>query len=182
MGRKYGRKNVPFWNRAVVTEAGCWEWQRARVSKGYGSYRVGDRSTTAHRHAFELTFGPIPKGMQVCHKCDNPPCINPAHLFLGTNQENQLDSMAKGRRDHLMGSSLPTATCSRCGKETRWQASTRPRKFCSRECQRATIRKIDPSLRQSIREAILSGDTTQAETARRLGVSDMTIWSLVHGK
>lgn len=72
-------------------------------SKGYGSsyIRVAEGKrfhVLAHRFVFEQERGPIPAGMQVCHACDNPPCINIEHLFLGTNKDNVRDAMAKGRR------------------------------------------------------------------------------------
>jgi hypothetical protein len=101
---------APFWSR-VDTSGDCWEWQGARVSKGYGSLAIEGRAATAHRRSWELTYGPIPTGMHVLHRCDNPPCVRPDHLWLGTNTENVYDSMAKGRRDHLTGSRLPPSTC-----------------------------------------------------------------------
>jgi len=80
-----------------VTDSGCWEWARSRKSTGYGvTYRNG-RQILAHRLAYETAVGPIPDGMFVCHHCDNPPCINPAHLFLGNHRDNVRDCIAKGR-------------------------------------------------------------------------------------
>lgn len=77
--------------------SGCWPWTWA-TSHGYGRLRVFGRPMYAHRLAYLLAHGPIPVGMLVCHHCDNPPCVNPAHLFLGTDSDNQQDKVAKGRQ------------------------------------------------------------------------------------
>jgi predicted XRE-type DNA-binding protein len=82
----------------TAPDGGCWEWRRTHNGFGYGTLRVGGKIVYAHRLAFELGNGqPIPKGMHVCHRCDNPRCINPVHLFLGTRSDNMADCFAKGR-------------------------------------------------------------------------------------
>lgn len=77
----------------------CWEWTAGMLPSGYGTFRLSRprRRPYAHRFSYELHAGPIPPGMFVCHSCDNPPCVNPAHLFLGTVQDNVDDMKAKGR-------------------------------------------------------------------------------------
>ena len=89
-----------FWD--AVRDVGsddCWEWARGRTREGYGQLRLhgGHGMRRAHRVAWTLINGPIPPGMNVLHHCDNPPCCNVAHLFLGTSADNQRDCRAKGR-------------------------------------------------------------------------------------
>ena len=78
--------------------SGCWLWTGATESRfGYGKFRLGGASINAHRASWELFRGPIPAGMFILHKCDVPACVNPDHLFLGTQSENNKDRAAKGR-------------------------------------------------------------------------------------
>lgn len=78
----------------------CWLYNGPRTKLQYGLFRIGGRkgkSVYAHRYSFEIHCGPIPEGLCVLHHCDNPPCVNPDHLFLGTKHQNSLDMVAKGR-------------------------------------------------------------------------------------
>jgi len=86
-----------FW--AKVDKTGdCWEWTGARFHHGYGLfYESASVRTRAHRFAYETLAGPIPPGVLVLHRCDNPPCVRPEHLFLGTQADNVADMIAKGR-------------------------------------------------------------------------------------
>lgn len=86
-----------FW-RHVRQGNSCWEWTGHPNGKfGYGRVMVNGRRVLAHRRAWELLVGPIPDGLKVLHRCDNPPCVRPDHLFLGTLADNNRDRDAKGR-------------------------------------------------------------------------------------
>lgn len=87
-----------FWDKVeVLEEDECWEWKAGKNKKGYGQIKICGKMYGAHRVAWFLKSGPIPRGLFVLHKCDNPPCENPKHLFLGTNKDNILDASKKGK-------------------------------------------------------------------------------------
>ena len=94
-----------FWSKVDRSggEDACWPWLAGKRHQGYGQYGFGNRADgtfknyKAHRLAYELVCGPIPPGMHACHRCDRPDCVNPRHIFLGTNADNVADRIAKGR-------------------------------------------------------------------------------------
>jgi hypothetical protein len=113
VGRTKGSKNKRGWtvelsqmdkfyrhvNRGSDDE--CWEWKASRDRKGYGQFHIGKKSIRSHRVSWIVHFGEIPEGLHVLHHCDNPPCCNPHHLFLGTNRDNALDRECKGRGNKI---------------------------------------------------------------------------------
>lgn len=86
-------------HRCKLAENGCWEWQASRSPGGYGQICRNNKTRPAHRVSYEAFVGKIPKGLVVRHACDNPRCINPEHLSVGTMKENMADRDSRGRRD-----------------------------------------------------------------------------------
>ena len=93
----------------VNEETGCWEWTMGKYRRGYGAFTYKQKKRSVHRWVYADQFGSIPEGMFVCHHCDNPPCCNPGHLFLGTPKDNMRDMIQKGRanRSHNVLKSRP---------------------------------------------------------------------------
>jgi hypothetical protein len=99
-----------FWNKVSRDPVGCWRWTAVLSTSGYGlvwdGVLGGTRSVQAHRQAWRYTRGDIPDGLCVLHSCDNPACVRPSHLFIGTHSDNMRDMYAKGR--HVIGAKKPT--------------------------------------------------------------------------
>lgn len=98
----------------TLKQGDCYEWQGALTYNGYGRIGVNGKVQRVHRVAYELAHGPIPEGIVVCHRCDNPRCCNPDHLFLGTTQENVDDKVRKNRHkpftsEQVIGEKNPRA-------------------------------------------------------------------------
>lgn len=89
-----------------VSESGCWIWEKGCNSQGYGALYVNKKMNLAHRISYEIFIGLIPDGLLVCHKCDIKVCVNPNHLFIGTQKDNMQDHVKKGK--HISGMALKT--------------------------------------------------------------------------
>jgi hypothetical protein len=95
---------------------GCWQWISTRTKKGYGHFWFDGAPWQAHRVSYVLNVGEIPHGMHVLHRCDNPGCVRPDHLFLGSNMDNVADKIAKGRH--------PRGSAASCAKLTETEAAS----------------------------------------------------------
>lgn len=141
-----------FWRKVQMTENGCWEWTGAKTNCGYGHLRLNNRNIAAHRFAYMLVNGAIPGGMVICHRCDNPSCVRPDHLFLGTVQENMRDCRDKGRMGEKRRLGLSNGAA-----------------------------KVTPQIALLIREAQQSG-ASRADLAKQFQVSVWTITQITTGR
>lgn len=138
----------------VDAESGCWVWTGQIIRAGYGCFNFAKRKFFAHRASWEIHNGPIPKGQWVLHRCDNPPCCNPDHLFLGTRSDNAKDCVTKGRmpwnrvRVPQPGVGNPMAKLSE-QQVREIKASTRPQKHLAAEYG------VSPQLIHKIRDGRL---------------------------
>lgn len=153
------RQNIAirFWSKVKTGPIQeCWEWQGTKDRRGYGhmSSRRGMSPYKAHRVSYELVIGQIPDGMEVCHKCDNPSCVNPTHLFIGTHQENMADAFKKGRINNYNHE---------CGED--------------HSSSKLTWNDV-----YEIRNVVPSGEFTQRQLAQKYGVCRDTIRNIVSGK
>jgi len=136
----------------------CWEWQGSLGRTGYGKFWSGGKLRSAHRVAWEFTHGQIPDDLCVCHKCDNPRCVNSAHLFLGTLTDNNQDRDRKGR----------TAQGKEHGLHVQGQNNPRA--------------KLTADQVQAIRTRYATGTLTQASLACEYNISGSQVWRIVYRK
>lgn len=133
-GRAIGRAVVSeaeverFWSKVNIgSPTDCWEWTGAKTGFGYGHMTVnGQKQVYAHRISYVIHHGSIPSGMHVCHSCDNPRCVNPSHLWVGTPQDNAIDRNTKGRHPVKVGSECSGAKLTESdAREIRRRASSK---------------------------------------------------------
>ena len=97
-----------FWDKVKIAGPDeCWEWKAGKNTSGYGWFSFNGTQITSNRMVWLLINGEIPNGMCVCHKCDNPSCVNPDHLFLGTHLDNMKDKSIKGRHNNQKKTHCP---------------------------------------------------------------------------
>ena len=168
---KNGTREERFWEHAERgSEDDCWEWQGYRTSKGYGRMQVNYISLGAHRLSWEIHNGPVPDGLLVCHRCDNPPCVNPEHLFVGTCVDNAQDMLAKGRATTGASNGAHTQPHRR-PRGDRNGARTHPEKW--RRGEAVNGAKLTESSVREIRR--LAGTASTYRLADKFGVSPATV-------
>lgn len=146
--------------RVNKVDSGCWEWIGAIRGKcGYGALKINGKTVSAHRYSYELHKGPILNGLFVCHSCDNKKCINPDHLFLGTNSDNMKDAYQKNRLQVPDGSK-------------KFALNHKPKN-----------RKLQEEQVEEIKLAITTrGSTTLSAIAQKYGVGEHVIKDISSGR
>lgn len=158
----------------TITPAGCWEWNGKRNVGNYGAFsakRLGYVDAPAHRVVYEWLVEPIPEGLLLRHKCDNPPCVNPDHLIPGTDADNTRDSIERGRfyaqrmtycRSGLHDLTLPGARIARGCRECRRAAS---RRYEARKRQKRMAGRNGALLRRRAGDALRRRNASRAPVA-----------------
>ncbi len=158
--RPFGDDAARLWSLVKKAEGdACWEYQGMLNDRGYGCFTMKGRKVQAHRVAWELANGPIPKdGVElcVCHRCDNPKCVRPDHLFLGTDADNIADCVAKGR-------------------------NSRGPKHAAAMAGRPNVRRITPEQAAEVRRLRIEG-LTQTKIAASVGIAPGSVSRVLRGE
>lgn len=169
-----------FWAK-VDKSAGpdaCWLWTAAKRKTGYGLFYIR-RAHGSHRIAWAMDKGPIPDGLCVCHRCDNPPCCNPAHLFLGTYADNNHDKEIKGRGNHASGNKNGARTKpERLSRGDAHYSRTHPERLSRGESHSRA--KLTTAQVLEIRDLYAAGGITYCKLAALFGVSYANIGDIIH--
>lgn len=137
----------------IDNNSGCWNWNRGLFRDGYGAFWNGSKTVRTHRFSYRYFRGKIPEGFCVCHRCDNPKCVNPNHLFLGTALDNERDKIKKNRRNNI-----------------------------GAKGESHGLSKLTEDQVREIRKIVASGKLSQNKTAKLFGVDSGLVNGIVHRK
>ena len=159
----YPRKSIEqrFWAGVQKTET-CWIWTGDTV-KGYGRLRDNVKPILTHRLSWEIAYGPIPNGLCVLHRCDNPPCARPDHLFLGTKLDNMQDSVNKGRHWQVKKTHCPQGHPYSTENTLIQKNGSRKCRTCVNAIRRMPVNHVQPRL-------AIRGGTMKTTKSRRTTV------------
>lgn len=172
---------VRFWEK-VERGDGCWTWTGHRSRAGYGKFQIDGRAVPAHRVALMMTGATFLPGQMACHRCDNPSCVNPNHLYIGTAKDNARDKLLRGRSNNPTGD--------RHGSHTKPESTprgdkhyTRRRPDLVRRGERHPNAKITPETVAAIRGmAEEKPSRTQADIAAMFGICQSAVSQIIHRK
>lgn len=169
-----------FWSKVQKSEdpEGCWLWTGALNEKGYGFFKVEPKQLKAHRFAYEQFVGPIPEGLQVNHHCDNPACVRPDHLYVGTQQENRQDAVRRGRTATGERNGMYTCPESRTLGDRNGQRKHPERTARGERVTRARLKEADIP---KIRALLAEGGHTLRAIGERFGVREFAIYAIREG-
>jgi hypothetical protein len=154
-----------LFERTKIDDNGCWIWQEGKATDGYGQTRIGaDTTRLVHRIMYREAYGDFDRKMLICHKCDTPACCNPDHLFIGTNSDNVRDAANKGRM----------------AKGKKNGCYIHPEKVPRGTTNGMSVLTEDKVI--EIRNRYAKGDISQLNLGKLYGVSEHTIWTIVHRK
>lgn len=167
-----------FWRSVQKTDT-CWIWTAGKSPQGYGKMRAWGKHARAHRVSWVIHKGAIPPGLCVLHRCDNPACVTPDHLFLGTSIDNNIDRDAKGRQARG-ATSGPRLHPERMARGAKHGAHTKPE--ARPRGERNGAAKLLPEQVTAARKDYATGRVRLADIAARLGVTTSTIDQIVLGR